>query len=79
MARDFRFLNGNDYRCSQSAPPGLPPERLGEAVHLALSAAKPKARYAVVPQRFKSWTLPRLLPARMLDAVLAKQLGLTKP
>ena len=36
-----------------------------------LSTAKPKARfYAVVPQRFKSWTLPRLLPVRMLDAAI---------
>src|SRR5580698_6366877 len=58
---------------------GLSPERLGEAVHVALSTAKPKARYAVVPQRFKNWTLPRLLPLRMLDAGLAKALGLTKP
>jgi NAD(P)-dependent dehydrogenase (short-subunit alcohol dehydrogenase family) len=58
---------------------GLSPERLGEAVHVALSTAKPKARYAVVPQRFKNWTLPRLLPVRMLDAQLAKLLGLTKP
>jgi NAD(P)-dependent dehydrogenase (short-subunit alcohol dehydrogenase family) len=58
---------------------GLSPERLGEAVHVALSTAKPKARYAIVPQRFKNWTLPRLLPARMLDSQLAKLLGLTKP
>ena len=57
---------------------GLSLERLGEAVHLALSTAKPKARYAVVPQRFKNWTLPRLIPMRMLDAGLAKALGLTK-
>jgi len=57
---------------------GFSPERLGEAVHLALSTAKPKARYAVIKQRFKNWTFPRLLPARMLDAVVAKQLGLTK-
>ena len=57
---------------------GLSPERLGEAVHVALTAAKPKARYAVVPERFKNWTLPRLLPTRMLDAGLAKQLGLAK-
>src|SRR6202522_4518365 len=57
---------------------GLSPERLGEAVHVALTTAKPKARYAVVPQRFKNWTLPRLLPARMLDAALAKQLGLKR-
>jgi NAD(P)-dependent dehydrogenase (short-subunit alcohol dehydrogenase family) len=57
---------------------GLPPERLGDAVHVALSTAKPKARYAVIPQRFKNWTLPRLLPARMVDATLAKALGLTR-
>jgi NAD(P)-dependent dehydrogenase (short-subunit alcohol dehydrogenase family) len=57
---------------------GLSPERLGEAVHLALSTAKPKARYAVIPQRFRNWTLPRLLPARMVDAEFAKMLGLTK-
>ena len=58
---------------------GLSPERLGEAVHVALSTAKPKARYAIVPQRFKNWTLPRLLPVRMLDAAVAKQMGLKKP
>ena len=57
---------------------GLSPERLGEAVHVALSTAKPNTRYAVVPQRFKNWTLPRLLPARMLDGVLAKQFGFLK-
>jgi NAD(P)-dependent dehydrogenase (short-subunit alcohol dehydrogenase family) len=58
---------------------GFSPESLGAAVHLALSTAKPKARYAVIKQRFKNWTLPRLLPARMLDAVIAKQLGFVKP
>src|SRR5580692_8064126 len=58
---------------------GLPPERLGEAVHKALTTTKPKARYAVIPQRFKNWTLPRLLPARMVDAALAKALGLRRP
>jgi short-subunit dehydrogenase len=57
---------------------GLSPERLGEAVHVALSTAKPKARYAVIPQRFKNWTLPRLLPARIVDAAVAKQMKLTK-
>jgi hypothetical protein len=57
---------------------GLSPERLGEAVHVALSMAKPKARYAVIPQRFKNRILPRFLPVRMVDAQLAKMLGLTK-
>jgi NAD(P)-dependent dehydrogenase (short-subunit alcohol dehydrogenase family) len=70
--------NFQKYIVNEARINGLPPERLGEAVHLALSTAKPKTRYAVVPQRFKNWTLPRLLPVRMLDAYLAKQMGLTK-
>jgi NAD(P)-dependent dehydrogenase (short-subunit alcohol dehydrogenase family) len=56
---------------------GLTPERLGQAVYRALTTAHPRTRYAVVPQRFKSWTLPRLLPTRMLDRMIGKQLGLT--
>ena len=57
---------------------GLPPRRLAKTVYVALTAAKPKARYAVVPQRLKNWTLPRILPTRMLDAAIAKQMGLIK-
>src|ERR1700677_3612293 len=58
---------------------GLPPERLGEAVDVALRPAQPKARYAVIPQRFKTWTLLRLLPVRTFDNFIAKQMKLTKP
>lgn len=54
---------------------GLSPKRLARTVYLALTAAKPKTRYAVVPQRFKNWTLPRLLPTRMVDAAIARQMG----
>ena len=57
---------------------GLAPERLGKAVYQALTTAKPKARYAIVPQAFKNWTLPKLLPSRMLDAAMAKQLGFSR-
>jgi NAD(P)-dependent dehydrogenase (short-subunit alcohol dehydrogenase family) len=70
--------NFRKYIVTEARTNGLPPERLGEAVHVALTTAKPKARYAVVPQRFKNWTLPRFLPTRMLDAYLAKQMKLTK-
>ena len=71
--------NFQKYIVTEARTNGLPPERLGEAVHVALTTARPKARCAVVPQRLKNWTLPRLLPVRMVDAFLAKQLGLTKP
>jgi hypothetical protein len=70
--------NFQKFIVSEARTNGLSPERLGEAIHVALSTAKPKARYAVIPQRFKNWTLPRLLPVRMLDAAVAKQMKLTK-
>lgn len=58
---------------------GLTPERIGETVYTALTAAKPRTRYAVVPQRFMNWTLPRLLPARVLDKLMGKNFGLLAP
>jgi NAD(P)-dependent dehydrogenase (short-subunit alcohol dehydrogenase family) len=56
---------------------GLPPEEIGRVVHVALTTARPKVRYAVVRQRFVNWTLPMLLPKRLLDKIIGKQLGLT--
>jgi NAD(P)-dependent dehydrogenase (short-subunit alcohol dehydrogenase family) len=56
---------------------GLPPERIGEAIHRALTVAKPRARYAVVPNRLANWTLPTLLPKRVVDRLIGKRLGLT--
>ena len=55
---------------------GLPPQVIGRTVYEALTARKPKVRYAVVPERFKNWTMPRLLPKRVLDRLMAKQIGL---
>jgi NAD(P)-dependent dehydrogenase (short-subunit alcohol dehydrogenase family) len=57
---------------------GLAAEEIGQVVYRALTVNKPKVRYAVVPQRFKNWTLPMLLPTRMVDQFLGKQLGLLK-
>jgi NAD(P)-dependent dehydrogenase (short-subunit alcohol dehydrogenase family) len=57
---------------------GLPVERLGEAIHLALTAPNPRARYVVLRNRFVNWTLPLLLPKRVLDRVIARALGLTR-
>ena len=56
---------------------GLAPERIGEAVHTALTAASPKTRYTITPQPFTDW-MSRNMPKRMVDKTIAKQLGLTK-
>jgi NAD(P)-dependent dehydrogenase (short-subunit alcohol dehydrogenase family) len=55
---------------------GWPPERLGEVVCEALTAARPKARYSPVAGRFQNWTLPRLLPTRVMDRIIARTFGL---
>ncbi|MAP93886.1 MAG: short-chain dehydrogenase [Ponticaulis sp.] len=64
------FIKGGD--------DGLEPEVVAETVFEALTAREPKARYAPVPNKLTSWTLPRLLPRRMLDKIMAKRYGLLK-
>jgi NAD(P)-dependent dehydrogenase (short-subunit alcohol dehydrogenase family) len=56
---------------------GLPPERVGATVYEALTAAKPRTRYAVVRRFVADWLLPTLLPRRMVDQAIASRLGLT--
>lgn len=55
---------------------GLPAERIGAVIWKALSTARPRVRYAVVGRPVMDWFLPRLLPARMADRIIAKRLGL---
>jgi NAD(P)-dependent dehydrogenase (short-subunit alcohol dehydrogenase family) len=56
---------------------GYPPERVGEVIWIALSSTRPSTRYAVVPGKLLNWVLPRLLPSRFVDKLIARQLGLT--
>ena len=55
---------------------GYPPEKVGEIVLHALTASKPRVRYAVVPNALSSWFIPMLLPKRLVDAIIARRLGL---
>jgi NAD(P)-dependent dehydrogenase (short-subunit alcohol dehydrogenase family) len=54
---------------------GLPPERIGEAVHTALTAPSPKTRYVVSPDPFQVF-MTGVLPKRTLDRIVGKRLGL---
>jgi NAD(P)-dependent dehydrogenase (short-subunit alcohol dehydrogenase family) len=56
---------------------GLAPERIGEVVHTALTAPKPKTRYIVTPDPLQNW-MSNNLPKRLVDRTIAKQLGLVK-
>lgn len=59
-----------------TAAKGLPAERIGQAVHTALTVAKPKARYTVTPNPVQTF-LTRYLPRRLVDRMIAGRIGLT--
>jgi NAD(P)-dependent dehydrogenase (short-subunit alcohol dehydrogenase family) len=55
---------------------GLKPERLGEAIALALTTAKPKVRYTIAPNPLENFMTANL-PRRTVDRMMAGRLGLT--
>lgn len=55
---------------------GLEADEVGALVLGILTAPKPKTRYAILKNKFAMWTLPNLLPKRMVDAALIKRFGL---
>ena len=63
---------------SKSGPEGFPPSKIADRVYRAFTDAKPRFRYAIVPQRFMNWSLPRMLPARKVDEIVTKRLGLQR-
>jgi len=54
---------------------GLPPEKIGEIVQLALTTPVPKTRYVVSPDPFQVF-MTGVLPKRALDRIIGKRLGL---
>lgn len=68
LAKLKNYMVANGYK-------GLPPERIGEVVKSALIAARPKTRYTVTPDPIQNF-LALTLPKRMVDAAIAKRLGL---
>ena len=57
---------------------GLKADALGRDIVKIMEKRNPKVRYAFVPQKFKNWTVPMSLPARMLDRIIGKATGLLK-
>ena len=54
---------------------GLPAERIAEVVFEALTAASPKVRYQIAPDRLRHF-VTSTLPKRTVDRIIAKRLGL---
>lgn len=55
---------------------GLPPERIGEAIHTALTTARPKVRYTISPDPMQTFMSEKVLSKRGLDNIVGKRLGL---
>jgi hypothetical protein len=54
---------------------GLPPEKIAEVVHDALTLPKPKVRYQIAPDPMRH-LMAQWLPKRLVDKIIAKRLGL---
>lgn len=64
--RDYMIRNGRM---------GLPAEKIGEVVWHALTTRAPHVRYAVAPGSALSRVIQMLLPKRMVDRIIARNLG----
>lgn len=56
---------------------GLPVESVSKVVLHALTSTRPRVRYAVTPKPFIAWAMS-ILPKRLIDNIIAKNLGLVK-
>ena len=54
---------------------GYPPEKVGEVVWHALTTPNPRVRYAVIPGSSFRRILQTLLPRRVVDRIIARNLG----
>jgi NAD(P)-dependent dehydrogenase (short-subunit alcohol dehydrogenase family) len=54
---------------------GFPAEKVGEVVLHALTAEKPRTRYSVIPTTSFRRIIQLLLPKRLVDNMIAKNLG----
>jgi hypothetical protein len=56
---------------------GVEAKEVGDLVLHILTTPKPKTRYAILKNKLAMWTLPNLLPRRMVDGFIAKRFGIT--
>jgi NAD(P)-dependent dehydrogenase (short-subunit alcohol dehydrogenase family) len=54
---------------------GYPPEKVGEVVWHALTTPRPRVRYAVIPGNSFGRIIQMLLPKRLVDRIIARNLG----
>lgn len=58
---------------------GLTPEYVAGRLVQIVETRRPRVRYTIVPDLLRAWVLPRLLPARALDWLMSRGIGLVRP
>ena len=59
-----------------SSQNGLSPQKISKLILKILNDKNPRARYVITKNKFFHYTLPRLLPTRLYDKLVAKKLKL---
>lgn len=72
----YDYLVGMRNTMKSLGDAGLDPDDVGKLALHILTTAKPKTRYPILRNRFAMWTLPNLLPRRMVDGFIAKRFGM---
>lgn len=73
----FDYLVGMRDMMKSFGEAGLEPEDVGALALRILNAEKPKTRYPILKNQFAMWTLPILLPKRLVDRAILKRFGMT--
>jgi short-subunit dehydrogenase len=71
-------LEFKKYMLDQAEKHSLPAEDVAKLLLDILQKRHPKTRYAPVPNKFLNWSLPGLMPKRLIDKLIAKKFGLLK-
>lgn len=72
----FDYIVGMRNTMKAFGDAGLEPEDVGALALDILTRAKPKTRYPILRNKFAMWTLPNLLPKRMVDKAVLKRFGM---
>lgn len=84
---DLTYLQDTDYAkpankiiriLDEMSKEGFDQAEFGETMADIFETKNPQTRYALVPQKLQNWTLPRLLPTKILNKIIGKRLGFSK-
>ncbi|MCA9940624.1 MAG: SDR family oxidoreductase [Anaerolineales bacterium] len=82
---DFSLYAGTDYAgplaqmeemMGRMRNAGMTPDKIAHRLRQIIQTPRPKARYGIYKNWLLAWFLPRWMPFRLVDRVVARQLGM---